>query len=388
MTERRKPPERTGTAANLEWPPTKEDLERLYLRERLSASKISAAYGLRYENPKCGETLILYHLKKRGISRRDAAEHVRKVTEPMVEEWVRRYEAGESLKQIAGEAVDPVTVFNHLRRRGLKIRDKVEEVIRLNTKHPKTPFSGDPLDRAYIMGFARGDFWVTTHGRAIRVRAGSTHPAFIHLFRELFESHGPVYLYPKEAELTGFEWSMDADLDQSFRFLLDRDSGTFQETMSEKTTFLSYFAGFFDAEGSVYYHKKGDGGAFELSIANMDLPLLETLNNKLHSFGYSSKITKNPQNQPHRKIPGADHIWRIQIWRYDEVKRLLTSLPLRHSEKKMKKQIALKLPSWPAVVERRTITDEWNIASAEISREVQESIEEARQRWEGNLSHH
>jgi hypothetical protein len=36
----------------------------------------------------------------------------------VVDEWAVRYEKGESLKQIAGSAVDPVTVFNHLRKRG------------------------------------------------------------------------------------------------------------------------------------------------------------------------------------------------------------------------------------------------------------------------------
>jgi|GEM_PF-7029607 hypothetical protein len=35
----RKQPERIQTEANLTWPPTKEDLERLYLRNRLSAAK-------------------------------------------------------------------------------------------------------------------------------------------------------------------------------------------------------------------------------------------------------------------------------------------------------------------------------------------------------------
>ena len=62
----RKPPQRDETGANLQWPPTKEDLERLYVEQRLSAMKISKVYGLKYPNPKSGATMILFYLKKEG----------------------------------------------------------------------------------------------------------------------------------------------------------------------------------------------------------------------------------------------------------------------------------------------------------------------------------
>src|SRR5713226_10507597 len=79
------------------WPPKKEELEQLYLTQRLSAMKISRVYGLKYHNPKSGESMILWYLGKFGIKRRDKAEHARKVTEEMVDEWVPRYQKGESL---------------------------------------------------------------------------------------------------------------------------------------------------------------------------------------------------------------------------------------------------------------------------------------------------
>ena len=88
----------------LEWPPTVEDLRRMYLDERLSAGKIAARYGLKYASPKTAESTILYHLKRNGIPRRDKTEHIRRVTEEMVDEWVKRYEVGESLKGDCGRA--------------------------------------------------------------------------------------------------------------------------------------------------------------------------------------------------------------------------------------------------------------------------------------------
>lgn len=86
----------------LAWPPKKEDLERMYLVERMSAAKIAQAYGLKYKSPKVAESTVLYQLRRNGIARRDRAEHIRKVTAEMADSWVTRYEAGESLKRSQG----------------------------------------------------------------------------------------------------------------------------------------------------------------------------------------------------------------------------------------------------------------------------------------------
>jgi hypothetical protein len=247
----------------LVWPPLAEDLKRLYLDQKLSASKIAAVYGLKYANAKTAESTILYHLKRNGISRRDPAAHIRKVTETMVDEWVVRYQQGESLKQIAGTSVNAVTVFNHLHRRGLQLRDKVDAQIEAVSKFEKIPFSGDRHEMAYLIGLSIGDFASTRHGRAVRVRLGTTHPAMSRLFRNLFEKHGPIYEYPHKSDLTAFEWSLDCDLDSSFNFLLDLKEAA-SLMIAQEDLFLDFLAGFFDAEGSIYYHSKGKGGAFEL----------------------------------------------------------------------------------------------------------------------------
>ena len=93
------------------WPPEKEELENLYLTQRLSAMKVSRLYGLKYPNPKSGESMVLWYLKKFGIKRRDKAEHIRKVTEEMVEQWISRYRKGESLKTDRWRRVQPSYSF-------------------------------------------------------------------------------------------------------------------------------------------------------------------------------------------------------------------------------------------------------------------------------------
>ena len=42
-------------SSGLTWPPTKEDLQRLYIEKMLSAAKIAKVYGLEYASQKTAE---------------------------------------------------------------------------------------------------------------------------------------------------------------------------------------------------------------------------------------------------------------------------------------------------------------------------------------------
>jgi hypothetical protein len=369
---------------NLAWPPTKEDLERLYLHEHLSAMKIAIVYGLKYPSPKTAESTVLHHLKKNGIGRRDCAEHVRKVTTEMVDEWVERYRAGESLKQIAGEEVDHVTVFLHLHKRGLQLRDKVEAQIKAVTKHKRTPFTGNMKEIAYLVGLTVGDLYVQRHGRAIRVRIATTHPRMASLFRDLFSQNGPVYEYPKESPIS-YEWSLDCDLDESFEFLLDRDR-YIEMAFQDNGLFLAFLAGFFDAEGSLYYHKKRKHGAFEMSLANMNETLLRRIVAKLSELEYVPALERTKQNQEKALRRGiknsSEWIWCVRIWRYEDVVRLLRAIPIRHPEKVEKRGIALGLEYRSKTEDRERTVAEWDSLRKRIKKERMDYIALARDKFE------
>jgi hypothetical protein len=369
---------------NLAWPPTKEDLERLYLHEHLSAMKIAIVYGLKYPSPKTAESTVLHHLKKNGIGRRDCAEHVRKVTTEMVDEWVERYRAGESLKQIAGEEVDHVTVFLHLHKRGLQLRDKVEAQIKAVTKHKRTPFTGNMKEIAYLVGLTVGDLYVQRHGRAIRVRIATTHPRMASLFRDLFSQNGPVYEYPKESPIR-YEWSLDCDLDKSFEFLLDRDR-YIETAFQDNGLFLAFLAGFFDAEGSLYYHKKRKHGAFEMSLANMNETLLRRIVAKLSELEYVPALERTKQNQEKALRRGiknsSEWIWCVRIWRYEDVVRLLRAIPIRHPEKVEKRGIALGLEYRSKTEDRERTVAEWDSLRKRIKKERMDYIALARDKFE------
>ncbi len=287
-------------SGNFQWPPKEEDLRRLYFDQKLSAMKISRLYSLKYPNPKSGESMVLYYLKRFDVKRRDRAEHIRKVTEEMVDEWARRYEGGESLKQIAGGEVSPVTVFLHLRKRGVQLRDKIEALIETITKHPKTPFSGDLVNSAYIAGFVIGDCQVVRHGRAIRVRTGTTHPAMAELFEEIFGQFGFVHRYPRRSRLREFEWNLEVDLDRTFQFLEKDPLQALQQYSASGDAsgdgFWSFLAGFFDAEGSIRLHRKRGGIGFELDLTNTNQKILEFFREQLTRHKIFSSLRQQTQD--------------------------------------------------------------------------------------------
>jgi hypothetical protein len=372
-------------STELSWPPLKDDLLRLYIDQKLSAAKIAEVYGLRYANPKTAESTILHHLKKNEIARRDAAAHIRKVTDSMVDEWVVRYQHGESLKQIAGDSFQAATVFNHLHKRGLRLRDKVEAQIEAVRIHPKQPFSGDLLELAYLSGFAVGDLSIARHGRAVRAKLSTTHPAMAALFRNLFSASGPIYEYPRLNEIVGHQWAFDCDLDSSFEFLLAAKRNP-MEVVQDERMFLSFLAGFFDAEGSIYFHKKGKSGAFELSITNTNLELLREIAARLTQLGFHSVLREVRVDRETAIESGmtnpSEFMWRIPIWRHEDVNRLLRTLALRHPERMVNAKIALRFALEADSAMRVSILAEWDALIRSIRIECQNYIASARITWE------
>lgn len=435
MTEPKQ--EENGEAVKLSWPPTRKNLQVLYVEHRLSCAKIGRAYGRRPEE-------IRVRLQAAGIPRRDCAEHSRKVTDATIDRWIERYNNGESLAQIAGDTISPGTLLSRFRKRGLKLRSPGEarrmarkrrdasvlgedsdELKRLymderlsclkiarrhnlisqtdsaaaaivyrrlkelgvgvrrgfiqrqyesvatdwaamyakgqsttqiangkvspstiiryldelgvkrrdssqaHTKYQKRQFTGTELERAYLLGFTRGDVGVTRSYRLIVLATGSTHPAQLDLFTSLFAPYGPVNTYPTISKMVGFEWGISAALDSSFAFLL-LQRHTDPSGVLGKEAWMSYLAGLFDAEGSLWI--KGDRSFTPFwSLTNSDSRVLDWTMLYLGELGL----------HPFRERPTSEGVGRVWLCRREEVVALLRRLPIRHPEKKAKARIIL-----------------------------------------------
>lgn len=319
----------------------------MYIVEKLSAAKIAAAYRLKYKSPKVAESTVLYQLKRNGIQRRDRADHIRKVTPEMVDGWARRYEAGESLKRIAGGNYSAATIMAHLERLGLSRRERVSAQIAAVTKYPRSPFVGDRKMQAYLIGFARGDLNVSLHGRGIRVKTATTHPEMVRLISTLFERYGNVRVMPRLSNLTGYEWSVQVDLDSTFAFLL-KYRNKMPPWIHRKPYLLSFVAGFFDAEGSIWLNQTTTF-ACEISITNTDLELLQLIGRQLKGHGHEFHLSSNKVHT----------MWRLTMWRRREVVSFLDSVELKHPEKVAKKAIAIALDKVQTAADYSRLVEEW-----------------------------
>jgi len=323
-------------AEGLTWPPIREDLERLYLAEKLSAAKIARVYGLRYKNDRVAGSTVLYYLRRNRIKRRNPAEHLRRVTGPMVDNWISRYRGGESLKRIAGDDFSPATVLMHLRRAGIQLRDKTEAQIQAVSKYERKPFQGDRMEKAYLMGLRYGDLNAVRHGRGIRLRVSTTHPAMASLFESIFSPYGHVLRYPRTAPFTEYEWTLEADLDSSFEFLLEKPSVQNLEHLTP-SEFKSFLSGLFDAEGTIYLHRRKFGACFEFSIPNGDSNLIELVSGWLHSLGHHPRVDSRRQNPLRLGYFREGSIFRVSLFRKSEVCSLLRTIRPRHPEKVRKR---------------------------------------------------
>lgn len=105
------------TRLSLRWPPTEDDLRRLYLEESLSTRKIAGLYS-------CSPNKVLSLLRRMGIPTGHRGDFRAYATPALFAEWTRRYQAGESADQIARGVASAPTVLRHLRIQGIGIRPR------------------------------------------------------------------------------------------------------------------------------------------------------------------------------------------------------------------------------------------------------------------------
>lgn len=142
-------------------------------------------------------------------------------------------------------------------------------------------------------------------------------------------------------------------------------------------TFMSFLAGFFDADGSIFFHKKREGGGFELVLSNLNRDLLGAISNRLVAMGFSPRLRLDRQSPDRGVTSGGDSIYRLSLWRYTDMTAVLGALPLRNREKAMKAQIALSLPYWSSSDSRRHVIERWNSLRASIRTGRDECIHQA-----------
>jgi LAGLIDADG-like domain len=234
----------------------------------------------------------------------------------------------------------PPRPFEEARLKG--IREK-------RRKYERRAFDGSDEDKAYLLGLRHGDLSVSRPWKGVvRVSTSTTHPAMARLFHSLFGPFGHVHQHPRyKNDTSTYEWNLSTIVDQSFEFLLEDRPLVWQWVIKKASTLLAYLAGILDAEGSVGIYSNGLGTALQALFYNTSLELLRFIKSSLETLGYSPigpYLDKEKGTTTAKYgIERRKDYWKLALARFEQVQDLLRRLPIRHSEKLRRKEIALTI---------------------------------------------
>ena len=197
-----------------------------------------------------------------------------------------------SLKIAEILGVNSRTVRNWLKRFDIPRRSLSEA----GTKYPKTSFSGDLKEKAYMLGLRAGDFYAQRNFRLIRIKTSTTHLAQIELVKEVFgkyNSHIAVNnVFDKRFGIE--KWQVHCDLDGSFEFLLEKVGKIPEWILDNDEFFFHFLAGYADCEGHFrIWESHGKFVRFSFILTSTNLTILEQIKNKLQTMNILSHLYLN-----------------------------------------------------------------------------------------------
>lgn len=245
----------------------KRDLEKLYLKQKLTTYQIAQKFS-------CCQATMWKKLKQFGIKRRKSHELNSNVPskKDLNKLYINKKLSTWKIEKTYGYSRS--TLHRKLKEYGIKIRSPSESHI----IYPRKDFSGDLMEKSYLIGFRLGDLRARKiwNGDTVKVDCASTKKEQINLIKQLFCNYGHVWI--GKPTKTG-KIQVETSLNNSFLFLLDKMVPKW--IVSNKKYFFSFLAGFIDAEGSIKIYNN----QAVLQIGNYDVPLLTLIKKKLEEFG-------------------------------------------------------------------------------------------------------
>jgi len=223
---------------------SKPNLRTLYLDKKLSIKKISEVLNV------CKET-IKRELERNNITLRSKADAVRlgaqkrRIKKSVLfnlyyKKKLTQKEIARKLKRHNGN------ICNLMKYYGLKTRKPDF----YHTKYKKYNFFGDLREKAYLIGFRLGDLYakLLPSKKLITVGTTSTKIEQIRLFKKLFGKYGHIWISKKRDDGNR---TFVILLNRSFDFLLSKNDFIPEWIQDNKKYFLSFLAGYTDAEGCI-----------------------------------------------------------------------------------------------------------------------------------------
>lgn len=248
-------------------------------------------------------------------------------------------EQGLSLSAIAEQfGCSLTTVWRRMKAAAIPCREGGSE-----PKYPRTDFSGDLGEMAYLIGFRIGDLHVAMEGsRTVVVKCTSTRAEQIALFRLLFERYGHVFtdeatLARRRRQTIG----MEVRLNMTFDFLLPKQDAVPEWILANDDAFFAFFAGYVDAEGyfRAYYVINQPKPQARLEVRSYDVNLLTQLQQGLCARGIDcppARLRVRAGYTNREGVRSNRDLWGLGIHRKESLRRLVTKIDphLRHTRRR------------------------------------------------------
>jgi len=174
------------------------------------------------------------------------------------------------------------TVLRRMHEYGIEPRTKAEAALLAHGHaHLRHDFDGDPKEKAYLIGFCKGDARVSLlhkDGQTISVEGHSSQPKQTELFVKLFSPYGYVYIGEPSK---GGSVKVIAYLNLTFSFLLDLEDNIPFGILADNNTFFAFLAGYIDAEGHIGVYN----GRAMFGLRSYDKNILMQLHSALLTVG-------------------------------------------------------------------------------------------------------
>lgn len=247
-------------------------LENLYWKENLSLTKIAKKFEVTRQT-------VRYWMKKNKIAVRPPKLEC-KIPRELLEELYlkKKFSTLQIAKKLGIRSRE--TIRMKLMKLNISRRNRLEAI----SKYPKTSFSGNPKEKAYMLGLRAGDISATNNHKQIRVSTSTTHLAQVEMMKKVFSKYSHVHVYPFQNN-GKTNLHVYSDLNQSFNFLLKKPLEIPSWILKNYNLFFSFLTGYADAEGCWHLSKNKKGcPIFLFQLETGDKTILEQIKNKLEEF--------------------------------------------------------------------------------------------------------
>ena len=309
----------------------KTTLKNFYCQKKLSTEMIGKLYH-------CSHATILNMMRLYGIKRRSQLGIRKPVIVPKdilkrlyLERKLSRIQIAKKIK-CSGSAIEKLMKKYNIKPRSLS---------EAQMKYPKYNFSGNLIEKSYLIGFRLGDLNVEVAKLQVQVRCSTTVTAQVKLMKSLFSKY--THLDIKKTRFIKKQLVTDIRcfLNNSFNFLLLKKDQIEPWIIKNNKFFLAFLAGYIDAEGCFlirrYKNMKTHVAGFELQ--SYDKNIINTIWEKITSMGIRTPKPKMSRRKGYESKIGfinKKDMWRLSIYKKDSLLKFLDFIKpyLKHPKKR------------------------------------------------------